>query len=204
MGYSTDFTGALQLSRQLTDKEKNYINLFSSTRRMKRDVNKLMELYKGEHGYPFATENTPEAIYGREGEFFARRDGEHGQKKDDSIIDYNTPPNQMEYSKIKHFEKRMNENQKKIKEGLATPGLWCQWIINDDNELEWDGGEKFYYYTEWLRYLIVNFFEKWGVKLNGVIKWEGEDSDNDRGKIVVVNNDIKVLHGKVNISYEEE
>ena len=52
MGYSTDFYGALQLSRPATEQEKNYINLFSGTRRMKRDIVKLMELYKGQHGLP--------------------------------------------------------------------------------------------------------------------------------------------------------
>jgi hypothetical protein len=52
MGYSTDFYGALKLSRPATEKEKKYINTFSGTRRMKRDVNKLMELYKGQHGLP--------------------------------------------------------------------------------------------------------------------------------------------------------
>lgn len=31
------------------------------------------------------------------------------------------------------------------------PGIWCQWIINSNNKLEWNGAEKFYYYVEWLR-----------------------------------------------------
>ena len=56
MGYTTEFRGSLSLSRNLTEDEKKYINLISSTRRMKRDVNKLMELYDGKHGNPFATE----------------------------------------------------------------------------------------------------------------------------------------------------
>lgn len=66
------------------------------------------------------------------------------------------------------------------------PSLWCQWII-EDNELTWDGGEKFYYYVDWLNYLIENFFKYWGVVLNGTIKWRGEDFD-DNGIITVCDN----------------
>lgn len=73
----------------------------------------------------------------------------------------------------------------------GVPGLWCQWIINDNGELEWDGGEKFYYYEEWLNYLIDNFFEPEGYVLNGTISFQGEDSD-DYGDIVVVNNYVTI------------
>ena len=77
-------------------------------------------------------------------------------------------------------------------EGSKYPGIWCQWIIADDDKLEWDGGEKFYNYVEWLEYLIKNYFNVWDVKLNGTIKWQGESMD-DRGKIIVENNNIKVV-----------
>ena len=65
--------------------------------------------------------------------------------------------------------------------------------------MEWDGGEKFYNYVEWLEYLIQHFFDKWGVKLNGEITWEGEDS-GDMGKIVVVDNVVTVKVAR--ITYE--
>jgi hypothetical protein len=68
----------------------------------------------------------------------------------------------------------------------SQPGLWCQWVI-EENTLCWDGNEKFYYYTEWLEYLIEYFFNPWGVILNGVIKWSGEDF-SDLGIITVDNN----------------
>lgn len=71
------------------------------------------------------------------------------------------------------------------------PGIWCQWTI-ENGVLEWDEGEKFYNYVEWLKYLIDNFFEKWGIKLNGTIKWKGENM-NDIGKIVVENNKVTVI-----------
>ena len=198
MGYTTDFSGSLQLSRELNEVEKNYINTFSRTRRMKRDVNKLMELYKGKHGYPFATEQTPEAIYGKDGEYFVLDDGDAGQTQDKSIIDYNVPPGLPSYNETRgmDFNTSWNLRNETIAKGECHPGLWCQWVINDDNELEWDGGEKFYEYTAWLKYLIKHFFGPWGVILNGEITWKGEDSD-DLGKIVVTDNVVVEREGRI-------
>jgi len=194
MGYSTDFIGSFTLSRPATVEEKNYLNLFGDTRRMKRDVSKLMEIFKGKHGNPFAKEKTPEAIYGNDGEYFALDDGQSGQTADSSIIDFNTPPGQVNYGD-KRFPDTWMENTRLTKEGICQPGLWCQWMLNNDGtELEWDGSEKFYNYIEWLKYLIKHFFEPWGIKLNGEVEWEGEDHD-DKGKIIVKDNNVKTLIG---------
>lgn len=223
MGYTTDFNGSLNLSKNLTSEQQKFITKFSQTRRMKRDVTKLMELYKGKGGIPFTfkpndeqqglielLENTglkvtvkptkdnrtPEEIYGVDGEYFVGAGGFAGQDNDASVIDNNTPPGQIGWDEDSSFD-RYEKNQKRAEEGLCQPGLWCQWIINDDNELVWDGGEKFYSYVEWLKYLITNFFQPWGVLLNGEITWEGEES-SDLGKIVVTDNMVTVLNGSVN------
>jgi hypothetical protein len=164
MGYTTYFSGTLVFDKPLTTEEIKYINDFSGTRRMKRDVNKLIKLYEGQYGL-LGSSN-----YGKEGEFFVRADGDYGQSRDGSIIEYNAPAS-------------------------TQPGLWCQWHINKDGELEWNGAEKFYEYTEWLKYLINSFFEVWGYKLNGEITWEGEDSD-DFGKILVTDNEVIEKQGK--------
>ena len=188
MGYSTDFNGSIKIEPALNEKQRDYINDLSHTRRMKRDVNKLMEIYKGAFGYPFATEQTPEAIYGVEGEFFVREDGMSGQDRDGSILDYNMSPGQHNF----------------LGDSICQPGLWCQWEITEDGtELQWDGGEKFYNYVEWLEYLINRFFSKWGVLLNGEIEWVGEDT-SDLGKIVVKDNVVKALEGTVTYSEDEE
>ena len=107
MGYTTDFDGELKISRPLTKKQTEYLNLLSSTRRMKRDVNKLMAIYKGKHGNPFAKEKTPEAIYGRQGEYFARDDGQCGQGDDGTVIDHNIPPMQFPCMVGKYLSKRL-------------------------------------------------------------------------------------------------
>jgi hypothetical protein len=187
VGYTTEFNGSFQFSRKLNDTEIGYINTFSGTRRMKRDPNKLMELYKGEHGLPNPDltgtpklpmsegtvtiinkdgENLPATNpYGVDGEYFCMNDSFLGQSYDESIINSNTPPK-------------------------TQPGLWCQWVVDEDGTcLSWDQGEKFYDYIEWLQYLIKNFFEPWGVKLNGEVEWRGEDWE-DNGTIVVTDNKV--------------
>ena len=203
MGYTTNFDGSLKLSKNLTEEQFKYIELFNETRRMKRDVNKLMELYDGKHGYPGRT-GTPEEIYGNDGEYFVGGTGHAGQDRDDSIIDYNTPPGQLDFT-MENFQERWTQNELRKVEGKCQPGLWCQWGVADRNGVqtfEWDGGEKFYNYVEWMSYLITHFFEPWGIKLTGEIEWVGEDSE-DRGKIVVENNDIAVYRAESVYVYKE-
>ena len=105
---------------------------------------------------------------GNEAEYFVGGVGDFGQDDDLSVIDHNDPP----------------KNQ---------PGLWCQWVPSADGEgIEWNGGEKFYYYVEWLNYIIKNFLIPWGLVLNGTVKWRGEDFD-DAGKIIVKDNVVSKI-----------
>ena len=93
--------------------------------------------------------------------------GVGGQDYTDDIIDRNLPPKDQ-------------------------PGLYCQWTVTDDGQtLEWDGGEKFYSYVEWLHYLIEHFFMVWGRTLTGEVEWVGEDN-SDQGRIKVKDNVILV------------
>lgn len=162
MGYTTDFYGTLQFNKPMTKKLGEYINKFSETRRMARDNDKIKEVYP----------NWKELCYngelGTEGEYFVGDDDRFNffTEQDPSVLNYNGKPS-------------------------TQPGLWCQWIIDENGELAWDGGEKFYHYIEWLEYLIKNFFEPEGYILNGQIKFQGEDP-TDKGTIVVENNTVKV------------
>ena len=91
---------------------------------------------------------------GEEGGYFVAGAGFSGQDKDDSITDSNSSP-------------------------AGQPGLWCQWVINGDGTgLEWDYGEKFYEYEDWLVYIQEHFLTPWGSKLNGQIDWSGEERDD--------------------------
>ena len=107
---------------------------------------------------------------GPEAAYFVGGAGWAGQDRDASILDYNREPS-------------------------SQPGLWCQWVPNEDgDEIVWDEGEKFYNYVEWLRYLITHFLKPWGYVLNGEVEWQGEESD-DFGKILVENNNVIVKRG---------
>lgn len=112
------------------------------------------------------------AGYGIEGEFYTLDRNDYGQDRTPDVIDGNRPPR-------------------------TQPGLWCQWTPTDDGmEIEWDGGEKFYAYTEWLVYLIDNVLAPRGYKLTGTVAWRGEDS-SDLGAIQVIDNKVKVHTGEV-------
>lgn len=98
---------------------------------------------------------------GVEGGYFVGGTGMAGQDHDASILDYNREPDEQ-------------------------PGLWCQWIPTDDGMgIKWDGGEKFYHYTEWLNYLIEHFFTRWGYVISGQVAYSGE-SRRDVGHVKIV------------------
>jgi len=108
---------------------------------------------------------------GREGGYFVGEGGFMGQDSGPDVLDSNEPPS-------------------------GQPGLWCHWIPSEDGTaIEWDYGEKFYDYTDWIVYLIHHFLEPWGYVVNGEVEWQGEDPD-DIGKIVVKKNMVSALAGR--------
>jgi len=110
--------------------------------------------------------NTDE-VFGVEGEFFVFGGGSFGQDHEPNIVNFNEPPS-------------------------TQPSLWCQWTpTNDLMGIEWDNGEKFYSYTEWLVYLIHKVLAPNGYVLNGVVEYSGEEM-GDVGEIVVVDNRVFV------------
>jgi hypothetical protein len=114
---------------------------------------------------------------GTDGGFYVGGGEFKGQEHDASVVEYNSTP-------------------------YGQPSLWCQWAVSDDGKfLEWDGGEKFYDYVEWLEYIINNFLKPWKYTISGEVTWQGEDND-DRGKIVVDKNKITIMRGRV--VYEED
>lgn len=72
----------------------------------------------------------------------------------------------------------------------TQPGLYCQWIPNEDGTIIiWDSNEKFYYYNEWLVYLIHKILAPNGYILNGEVVWQGQET-GDVGTIIVENNKV--------------
>lgn len=109
---------------------------------------------------------------GKDGCYFVGGREFGGQGDDGSILDFNSPP-------------------------ADQPGLWCQWTPSRyTSSIEWDGGEKFYFYEEWLEYLIEHFLKPWGYKLNGEVSYAGED-ENDRGIIYSKDNVVEVVQDEI-------
>lgn len=160
MSYSIEFQGRFNLTPHLTSDQVKYLTKFARTRRMKRNSQTAQGL----------KDPTREAVNlptGTEAEYFVGGLDDYGQDICDcpSIIDINSPPS-------------------------TQPNLWCQWIpLEDGSAIKWDGGEKFYDYAKWMRYIIDHFLRPWGIVVNGCIKLEGEDG-NDMGKITVLNNTV--------------
>jgi len=169
MGYSTDFTGMISITPSITQEHADYINKFTENRRQKwcmDIIEKREDSLRIEVGLPI----------GMEGEFFTGADngqfGCCGQEHSAAVLDSNNPP-------------------------ASQPSLWCGWEIDKDaSGLQWDGGEKFYNYIEWLQYMIDNFFKRWNYVLDGEIEWEGEERD-DIGIIIVSNNVVETKHGTI-------
>ena len=111
----------------------------------------------------------------------------------------------IDFESIIDLESHTPEELAEIRKKWTAPGYWCDWHINEKTGVvEWDGGEKFYNYVEWLKFLVDNFFEPAGYKLNGEIFWGGEDRD-DTGVIVVKDNYIYTYNGSiVYFNYDKE
>lgn len=162
MGYTTTFWGSFSFNKPIDEKLVEYINLFSGTRHMGRD-NELIQML-----YPNWREMCYNGELGAEGEYFLGPLGSCDfldDYFDPSVLDYNRHPK-------------------------SQPGLWCHWVI-ENRELVWDGGEKFYDYVEWLKYLIERFFAPNGYVLNGSVEFDGEDA-SDHGVIKVSDNAVEV------------
>ena len=114
--------------------------------------------------------NTDE-VFGVQGEFFVFGGGSFGQDREPNIVNFNEPPS-------------------------TQPSLWCQWTPSYDlMAIEWDCGEKFYNYTEWLVYLIHKILVPNGYVLNGVVTWQGEEI-GDVGEIFVEDNKVFIQEWK--------
>ena len=85
MGYSTYFTGELTFNKEVTEELKNYINQFARVRHMRRNNEKIKEIF------PDWKDKCFNGNLGNDGEYFVGGTGFAGQDKDDSILNYNYP-----------------------------------------------------------------------------------------------------------------
>lgn len=99
---------------------------------------------------------------------------------------------QLDMETFLRFKNHLNDDRVTYKEnGFKLEG-YCQWCPSKDAmSIEWDGGEKFYDYCEWLRYLIQIELAPKGYVLNGKVVWSGEET-TDAGILMVEDNEITV------------
>lgn len=171
MGYTTIFKGYFCFDRPLSAHHAALLDGLARTRRYKRDVSKLAEELGISSGAALERYGDDAGLYYDPEDFVS-----FGQTRTASCADYNTPPG---------------------RGPLRQPGLWLKWRYRPEHAaLEWDGGEKFYAYKEWLEWilLVINLGEGlWGTPylLNGTVTYHGEDAD-DCGTITVQDNKVIV------------
>ena len=79
--------------------------------------------------------------------------------------------------------------------GDGAPDSYCQWEpTRKGDAIEWDGGEKFYNYVEWLQWIINRRLKPWGVAISGEVSWQGEEH-GDSGVLSIA--DGKVVASKL-------
>ena len=169
MGYTTEFFGRFELNKPLTPGLFQYLSDFAESRHYNISPELIMKIDKNwnEHCYL--------GDLGQKGQYYLTK----------FLPDYD----------IMHMSGDLKEEI--LKKGLTcnynqtpedVPGLWCQWIPSDDNMgIEWDGGEKFYEYIAWIKFLIEHFLAPNGYVVSGSVRWRGESFD-DIGVIEVENN----------------
>lgn len=202
MGYTTDFNGEWSITPKLAPDHLAYLKQFAEVRHVKRDAKKaelLDDPLRVAVGLPI----------GLEGAYYvSTADKYHSQGRDPSVLDDNEPPGVPDIPPSPDPKNRMaNWSQRYTtweflkaeahRLGVAVPGLWCQWVPNEEGtHIAWGGGEKFYEYIGWIEYLIAHFLAPWGYKLNGDVYWDGESSD-DKGLISIRNNVVSVKNAVI-------
>ena len=73
---------------------------------------------------------------------------------------------------------------------------YCQWTLTKDRTgIEWDSGEKFYDYVEWLQLIINDLLLPNGYSLSGEVEFQGEEV-GDNGFIMIEDNIVKKVKSK--------
>lgn len=89
-------------------------------------------------------------------------------------------------------------------EKYGMPNSYCQWkLLDDGHSLGWDGGEKFYLYIDWLKFLINRVFAPQGYILNGEVSWQGEES-TDMGVLRIVNNKLSIGQARIEFDFADD
>lgn len=168
MGYNTIFQGQLTSDTVLDSEFLEWFESFRKTRHFVRKP-KILQLTLEQAGIPLNNVTPP--FYhklGKGGKYFTM--DEHVEMLSGLMsaytADYNNPPDDI-------------------------PSLWCPWYY--DNGFKLHNG-KAHEYIKWLEWFIKNVFCFVPIRLSGVIKWQGEKTD-DSGVLLVLDNHINIQGG---------
>lgn len=115
----------------------------------------------------------------------------------DGIIQFDRELTVEEMNDLKQLAEEPYESDFFKKFAETKPDAYLQWYPTEDGTgLEWDGGEKFYKYVEWLEWLMQYFFEPKEIRCSGIVNWQGEEI-GDVGKITVSNNVVTTEEIKI-------
>lgn len=150
MGTTTIFDGRFNLDRRLAPEHAAYLRAFARIRHVQRDPEicaTMADPVREATGLPPG----PEGIY-----FVAGGVYWEDYNHDRSVIGYDE-----QRGSVWSDERP-----------TVLPGYWCNWAPTKDGlGIEWNGGEKFYSWTEWLQVLIDHFLVPWGYQLTGGVEW---------------------------------
>lgn len=144
MGYTTDFYGSLEFNKPVAPWLAEYIKKFSNTRRMKRDPEKIKELF------PNWGELCFNGDLGTEGAYFVGGLGFMGQNGDASVLDHNEPSSDQPGLWC-HWE--IDGNDKLVWDGgekFYNYEAWLEYLIDNffeplgyvlNGDIEWQGEE---------------------------------------------------------------
>jgi hypothetical protein len=72
----------------------------------------------------------------------------------------------------------------------TIPTTYNQWTTNEDGTMIiFNGGEKFYDYVHWLRWIVKHYLKPRNLTIDGSVTWQGEKID-DVGIIFATDNRI--------------
>ncbi len=175
MGYNTTFIGHFLLNKTLRPEQKAYLQRFSEIYHVALDEKKLQ-------AYDDPLREIVGLPIGKNGMYFT------GMIPDETDVSKIAPP-QLKDMSIGNIYNVLQAQQERE---FIFPSHWCQWVPTRDGKgIEWDGGEKFYNYEEWLHFLIDHFLIPWGYELSGTVSFEGEQGEH--GRIIVTCNEIKTV-----------
>lgn len=78
----------------------------------------------------------------------------------------------------------------------------CYWVATPDNKsIKWSGIETFENFFDWLIYLIDKFFNVYGFKLNGTIRFVAKIDKEPFGDLICRDNNLKLYSYKYYLTY---